>query len=132
MRKILLFFAISGIVLFFGCALNEKKLQETGAKLLTQQDLIEFFKVKRVGTYQIQQWHGITHYYPNGTVEATVVEEGALADKGEYRIENGQFCLKYRVIWEGKESCRRVYHSGKNKYDWVRLDGSHILSMTLK
>jgi hypothetical protein len=133
MRKMLLFFALSGFVLFFGCAFNEKALQESGAKLFNQQDLIEFFKVERVTEWtepQYHRWKGTMYYHPNGTIEGTINMVG-YGDEGEYRIENGLICSKF-TEWEGgKEKCQRFYYNGEKKYVMVNLDGSLALSMTL-
>ncbi len=134
MKKVFLFVALLGfITMLISCAVvNEQTLKESGAKLLSQQDLIEFFKVERVGTHQIRSFSVTAHYYPNGTADTIVSVEG-FSDEGEYRIENGIFCIKWRKIREGKEGCRRLYYTGENKYEWVNPDdGSHILSMTFK
>ncbi|KKL50043.1 hypothetical protein LCGC14_2309430, partial [marine sediment metagenome] len=109
MKKVFLFVALLGfIAMFISCAaVNEKTLKESGAKLLNQQDLIEFFKVERVGSVKNKQGRSAeVYYFPDGT--HTLKWPGG-GDEGKYRLENGQFCSKWRDIRGGKEKCFRLY-----------------------
>ncbi len=130
MKKVFLFVALLGfITMFISCAVvNEQTLKESGAKLLNQQDLIEFFKQERAVTWTSKQVSGKSYYFPNGTQEMTWPGGG---DKGEYRLENGQFCSKWKEWRGGKEKCLRLYKTGENEYSWVHLDGSFNSAMTL-
>ncbi len=111
------------------CAANEKKLQESGAKLLNQQDLIEIFSIKRIASVTFKSGDAVIYYFPDGTQR--VAWKGGI-DEGKYRIENGQFCSKWKRIRKGKEKCYRVYRSGDNEFTWVKLDGSYDVTVTFK
>ena len=123
MKKTFLFITLLVFVLMLiSCAMNEAKLKESGAKLLSQQDLIEFFKVERIGTGKNKQGKsGKIHYFPDGTQKLKYSGGG---DEGKYRVENGQFCSKWKEIRGGSEQCYRIYRTGENKIMFVNLDGS--------
>lgn len=112
-----------------GCAADKKKLQESDAKLLNQQDLIEIFSEKRIASFTFQSGDAVIYYFPDGTQR--VAWKGGI-DEGKYRIENGQFCSKWKKIRNGKEECYKIYRSGDNEFTWIKLDGSYDSTMTFK
>jgi hypothetical protein len=107
----------------------EKKLQDSNAKLLTQEDLIELFSKDRVVEFLTARGSAEGHYSPNGIQK---IKWSGGADEGRYRIENGQFCSKWKAIREGKEQCHRIYHTNDDEYVWVKLDGSYDSTMVFK
>jgi hypothetical protein len=133
MKKPFLFVALLGFVaMFFSCAaVNEKTLKESGAKFLNQQDLIEFFKVERIGDLRDRQGRTAEiHYFPNGTRKLKYKGGG---DEGPYRIEkNGQFCSKWKKLRDGAEKCYRMYRTGENKIVAVNIDGSFNTEVVFK
>tara|TARA_Y100000031_G_C8104931_1_gene330527 strand:- start:288 stop:683 length:396 start_codon:yes stop_codon:yes gene_type:complete len=130
MKKVFLFVALLGfITMYISCALPEKKLQDSGAKLLNQQDLIEFFKEKRVGKGMTSRGSIDIYYFPDRTQK---IEHGGGSDEGKYRIDNGQLCVKWKEIRGGAEKCTRMYHIEGNKYESVYLDGSSAASLTFE
>ena len=131
MKKAFLFVALSGfIAMFISCAaVNEKTLKESGAKLLSQQDLIEFYKVERAGTVKTSRGSLKIHYFPDRTQKMTW--PGG-SDEGTYRIENGEMCVKWKIARDGVEKCTRVYNIEENKYEVVYIDGSHAGSITFE
>jgi len=130
MRKVFLFITLLGFVMILiSCAMNETKLKESGAKLLSRQDLMEFFKVERVVSWKHKQVSGKSYYFPNRTQKMKWPNGG---DEGEYRItRTAQICSKWKEYRGGKEKCFRLYHNGENEYVWVNPDGSISSSMTL-
>lgn len=60
MKKV---FIVITLLLFatalMSCAANKKKLQESDAKLLSQQDLIEIFSEKRIASFTFQSGNAI-------------------------------------------------------------------------
>jgi len=130
MKKVFLFITLLVFAMvLISCALNEKKLQDSGAKLLNQQDLMDLFKVERVGRGKTSRGSFKIFYFPDKTQIITWQGGG---DEGKYRIENGEICSKWNTIRDGAEKCARMYHIEGNKYESVYLDGSHAGSMTFE
>lgn len=121
------------VLILFSCATYEKKLQESGLKLLNQQELIELFKQERVATWKYKQESGKTYYFPNRTQKMTWSIGGGQShhDEGEYRFKKGLFCSKWKETRDGKEKCFKLYHNGENKYVWMTLRGEDGLEATL-
>jgi hypothetical protein len=111
------------------CALNEKKLQETGGQLLSQNDLTELFNKNLAVRFTGGGLSNDGYYLPDGTQK---ISWPGGEDEGRYRIENGQFCSKWKVTRDGKEECYKIYHTKDNKYVWVKLDGSYDSTMVIK
>ena len=83
MKKTFLFITLLVFVLMLiSCAMNEAKLKESGAKLLSQQDLIEFFKVERIGTGKNNRGSFKIYYFPDRTQKIKWQGGG---DEGKYR-----------------------------------------------
>ena len=121
-----LLFTFGFILALQGCVVHEKKLQESGATLLSQSDLEQLFSVKHNAQFTTSQGYSVTvTYYPDGTQEY----EG---DTGKYRIKSGQMCSKWQGLRGGRENCYRLYKTGENNYDWVNLNGSYDSSMSIK
>lgn len=120
------------VLIFVSCAaVNEKTLKESGAKLLNQQDLMEFFKVERVGTGRTIQGPFKIYYFPDRT---QILEHRGGGDQGKYRIGKweGMFCSKWMKIRSGAEKCNRLYRTGENKIVYVNQNGSFDTEMTFK
>ena len=122
---IMLMFFVSTL---FGCAINEKNLKETGAELLSQQELVEIFSQNRVVNLSSGSGSVEGHYFTDGTQKITW--PGGL-DMGKYEIRNGQFCSKWTVTRAGKEECYRIYYTEGDEYIWVKLDGSFDSKMII-
>jgi hypothetical protein len=129
------FFAVISLLLFatvlMNCAanekkLNEEKLQESGAQLLTQQDLIKIFSEKQAAKFTVRSGNASIYYFPDGT-QRIAWKSGE--DDGIYRIKNGQFCSKWKKLRHGKEACYKIYRSGDNEFTWVNIDGSYDSTM---
>lgn len=130
MKKVIILFTFFVFICtLLSCALNEKKLQESDAKLLSQKDLIELFNKNRVVEFASARGSAEGHYFPNGAQKLTW--PGG-EDEGKYRIENGQFCSKWKARRDGKEECYKIYHTKDNKYVFVNLDGSYDSKMVFK
>ena len=130
MKKVIILFTFFVFICtLMSCALNEKKLQESNAKLLSQEDLIELFNKDRVVKFTSARGSAEGYYSPDGIQK---INWPGGKDEGRYRIENGQFCSKWNVRREGKEECYRMYHTKDDKYVWVKLDGSHDSTMVFK
>lgn len=104
-------------------AANEKKLPELAdAELLNQKDLLEFFSEKRVAQSTSPSGkYATVYFFPDGTLRIAG-KKGM--DEGKYKIENGQFCSKWKKIRKGKEMCFKIYRSEGNKFTWIKPDGS--------
>ena len=113
----------------YSCAINEKNLKDTGAKLLGQQELFEIFKQDRVVSLSTKSGSADGYYFSDGTQEIKWPGGG---DVGRYRIKNGQFCSKWNTTYNGKERCYRIYQTKENEYIWVKLDGSFDTKMIMK
>ena len=59
------------LVLAFGCATHEVKIQEQGARLMTQSDLEELFSKELNVSWVTSRSSGTTTYYPDGTASLT-------------------------------------------------------------
>ncbi len=123
MGRLPLFFvlAFGTCIVLQSCAVHEKRLQESGAKLLTQRVLEQLFSEKQTVEYSADRGPGTITYFPGGKEN---IKFGDVSDEGGYRIENGQFCSKWHNVAGGKEHCYRIYYVAKQKYEWVNLDGS--------
>ena len=125
-------FSILMILLFVSiltsCALTEKSLKEAGAKLLSQEELVEFFSQDRVVSFSTQSGSAKGYYFSDG---AQKIKWQGGGDEGAYRIENGQFCSRWNTARGGKEECYRVYHTEDNEYVFFNLDGSYDSKMVV-
>jgi len=125
--SLLSIFLIGSMLL--NCATNEINLKETGAKLLSQQELIDFFSQDRVVTLSSKSDSVEGYYSPDGSQKMKWPGGG---DEGRYEIVNGQFCSKWKATRSGKEECYRIYHIEDYEYVWVKLDGSYDSKMVIK
>ena len=120
------------IVLFVStltsCALTEKSLKEKGAKLLGQQELVEFFSQDRVVNFSTQSGSAKGYYFSDGSQK---IEWPGGGDRGNYKIVNGQFCSSWKSARGGKEECYRIYHTENNEYVWFKIDGSYDSKMVI-
>ena len=110
------------------CAISEKNLKESGAELLSQQELIEIFSQNRVVSLSSGSGPVEGHYFADGTQKMSW--PGGV-DIGKYEIRNGQFCSKWNVTRAGIEECYRIYNTKSNEYIWVKLDGSFDSKMVI-
>ena len=126
------FFSLLMILLFVStltsCALTEESLKEAGAKLLGQEELVDFFSQDRVVTFSTQSGSAKGYYFSDG-IQKIKWQGGG--DEGTYKIENGQFCSRWNATRGGKEECYRIYHTEDNEYVWFKLDGSYDSKMVI-
>ena len=112
-----------------GCATHEVKIQESGARLLTQADLEAIFSNEVTFNYRTSQSTGSTTYKPDGTCKVT---SGSFSDTGTYWIENGQYCAKWDTIRAGSVRCQRWYKVGDKEFHQVDSTGNLTAKMNLK
>ncbi len=128
---------IGGLLLIIGfvfalqsCGVYEKKLQESGAKLLSQNELVQMFSSSQTASFVTPKGYtGTLHYFPNGK---QTVEYSEGNDEGEYRIENGMLCSKWKEIRNGREKCVKIYKVGDKKYEGVTTDGAQDATLIFK
>ena len=122
---IVLMFAIT----FISCVLSERKIQDQGAKLLTQQELVEIFSNELSVSFNTKSGTADGIYSPDGTQK--IMWSGG-GDEGSYKINNGLFCSKWDNTRGGKEECYKIYQTTDNKYIWFKLNGSYDSEMVIK
>lgn len=106
--------AVPIALLIGGCATAEQKLMETGAKLLTGNQLRDVFaKRPRTAQWSTGSASGTIQYSPDGTQKTQWASGG---DTGTYEIRNGTICGKWKTIRNGQERCFTVYKTAASTY----------------
>jgi len=131
MRKVCWLLVIIGFIFTLqSCGVYEKKLQESGAKLLSQNELVQLFNSPQTARFVTPKGYtGTLRYFPNGK---QTVEYSDGNDEGKYRIENGMLCSKWKEIRNGREKCVKIYKVGDKKYEGVTADGSRDATLIFK
>jgi hypothetical protein len=105
-----------------GGATTEKSLRERGLSPLTQSELEALYARTRVIRGSSPDGLGLTGTY---TKEGGArLDWGRGAAEGSWRIIEGKFCTKYKVIRDGEERCFTIYKTEENEYKAFLPDGT--------
>ena len=131
MKKLAILCVFCLLAFGFACATttHEVKIQEAGARLMTQSDLEALFSKELNATYDSPRGKGTLGYTPDGT---QVVDYGRSSDTGVYRFENGLFCSKWNTLRDGKELCARMYQVDEKEFHIVGPSGELSMKLFLK
>lgn len=130
MKKWTALLSLCSLVIFtIACVPHEAKIQESGARLLTQADLEAIFSKEVTFNFLTsKQSRGETTYKPDGTCK---VSGNNFSDTGTYWIENGQYCSKWDII-RSSVKCQRWYKVGDKEFHQVDSAGNMAAKMYLK
>jgi hypothetical protein len=130
MKKLAVLLSLCSFIFFMvACVTHEAKIQESGARLLTQADLEEIFSNEVTFNFLTSsQRRGSTTYKPDGTCK---VSGDRFSDTGIYWIENGQYCSKWDNIRKST-TCQRWYKIGDQEFHQVDSAGNLSAKMYLK
>lgn len=130
MKKWAALLSLCSFVIFtVACVSHEAKIQESGARLLTQADLETIFSNEVTFDFLTSKHsRGSTTYKPDGTCK---VSGNNFSDTGTYWIENGQYCSKWDTIRSSVE-CQRWYKVGDQEFHQVDSAGNMAAKMYLK
>jgi hypothetical protein len=116
------------LICFLACASHEAKIQESGAKILSQSDLENMFSKEIKFRWVGSKTNGITIYKPDGTAEA---EGRGFTNTGQYWIEDGQYCSKWDK-YRTSVKCWRWYQINDKKYHQVDSNGKLVVKMYIE
>jgi hypothetical protein len=117
--------SLSILICIVACASHEAKIQESGAKLLSQSDLENMFSEEITFRWTTSKSSGITNYRPDGTADA---EGTGFTNTGKYYIENGQYCSKWDK-YRTNVKCWRWYQINDKEYHQVDSNGQLAAKM---
>jgi hypothetical protein len=130
MKKFIAFtVAVAILVSLSGCTPYEQQLQQSGIKMLNQGDLEQLFKTDRTAINTVPKGTFTVKYYSDGRQE---VNYGQGTDTGNFRIQDDQFCSRWKTARGGEEACCKFYKVGENKYEMVKKDGSFLGTVEFK
>lgn len=115
-KEIWLLFIVSFVLVATGCKTYEAKIQEQGAKRLTQSDLENIFSK----TVEIDFKDGSQVFNADGTTSVTI---GSRADDGTYRFIDGRYCSAWKNIRQ-QEKCWKVYIVSDKELHFVEMNGA--------
>lgn len=121
MQKLAILCVFCLLAFVFACTTttHEVKIQEAGARLMTQADLEALFSKELNTSYVTPRSKGTSKYLPNGTL---TIDWGSGDDTGTYRLVNGQYCSKLDTIRKN-ERCVKVYQVGEKEFHFVGPSG---------
>ena len=130
MRKVTVIILVLGVILSLqSCAMSEKKLPEPEGVLLSHSDLEKLFSNKTTFIVSTNKSEVDTKQtsYPGGTCNYTWKAHGEKGEGyGTYRIINGQKCISWENILNGKEKCWNVYKINDDKLYIECTDGTEF------
>ena len=130
MEKFIALTVAVGILLaLFGCTPHEQQLQQQGIKMLSQSELEQLFKTDRTAIASVARGTFTVKYYSDGRQEVSYAQG---TDTGNFRIQNDQFCSRWKKGRDGEEACSKFYKVEENKYELIRKDGSFVGTVEFK
>jgi hypothetical protein len=121
--------AVGILLALFGCTPHEQQLQQQGIKMLSQSELEQLFKTDRTAITSVARGTFTVKYYSDGRQEVSYAQG---TDTGNFRIQNDQFCSRWKKSRGGEEACSKFYKVDENKYELVRKDGSFVGTVEFK
>jgi hypothetical protein len=129
MKKQMLIFVIGTIIAFYGCTSHEIQLRLSGAELLNQSELEQLFYAERTAEFSSSSGNATVTYFPDRRQEISWASGN---DKGNFRIQNEEFCSTWTKLRNGAESCSRIYRISENEYEFIGSDGTSVAIMRVK
>jgi hypothetical protein len=124
-KQVFFMMAMGAMIGLHGCASHELQLRLSGAEMLNQTELEHLFRSERTVEFSSSTGKAKVMYFPD---ERQEVDWGAGTDKGNFRIQNEEFCSTWSRLRNGAESCSRIHKIGEKEFEFIGSDGtSHAI-----
>jgi hypothetical protein len=128
-RRLFIIVVIGTLIAFYGCASYELQLRLSGAKRLNQSELEHLFYAERTVEFSSSSGRASVRYFSDGRQK---IDWDNGNDKGNFRINNEEFCSTWTKLRKGAESCSKIYKISENEYEFIGSDGASAAIMRLK